>query len=264
MYYKKSFIFDLDETIRVSTNDYWLPKKFFVDEMLKIPEIKQKFHHEKILEIANKIDSTRVKGGEIFGMTFDALYFNCQRFPSSLQVTYMFLCNEAGIEPNEKLLKKLYAIGMKAFDKKQYKNDFMHGAKETLDFLLEKDCNLILLTKGDERVQKNKINALNLNKWFEKMYIVKDKDKKTFVELIIDLELETEKTYSVGNSFSSDIKPALEAGIGGIEIPFVTWEFERKEDKKTREIKKEFLRKYNNRYFLINKIEDMKTLYELL
>lgn len=103
------------------------------------------------------------------------------------------------------------------------------GVTETLERL--QDYRLVLLTKGELQEQENKIKRSGLAHYFSHIEIVSDKNEGTFCQLSRLLNIAPERMLSVGNSFKSDISPALSAGYHAIHIPFhVVWELEQTEE----------------------------------
>jgi putative hydrolase of the HAD superfamily len=92
---------------------------------------------------------------------------------------------------------------------------------------LQRHHRLILLTKGDDRVQREKLARSGLGPYFEGVHVVWEKDADVFRDLVAQYDLEPERTWMVGNSPRSDVNPAVEAGIGGVYVPHSnTWELE--------------------------------------
>jgi putative hydrolase of the HAD superfamily len=213
----KTFIFDYDDTLAWNMHDYSEPQlEFFRFAIKKLgprcPDVQT---------LANLEAETDSAGVKVHG-------FKLERFPLSFQETYRALCQRAGVEPTPKDLKRAYAIGMKAYDEKRYqKQGLVEGAAETLDFLAGRDGNeLILLTKGDERVQQKKIEATGARKWFgDRVHIVPKKDAKV-LEDIVGMRNKM-LTWHIGNSIRSDVNPAIEARIGMVYVPCETWAYER-------------------------------------
>ena len=103
------------------------------------------------------------------------------------------------------------------------------GVEETLERL--HDYKLVLLTKGELQEQENKIKRSGLEHYFSHIEIVSNKDESTFRQLSDKIGVDAERMLSVGNSFKSDIAPALSAGYHAIHIPFhVVWELEQAEE----------------------------------
>lgn len=99
------------------------------------------------------------------------------------------------------------------------------GVAETLSRLHH--YKLVLLTKGELQEQENKIERSGLSHHFSHIEIVSNKDEDTFRQLSIKLGVSPERMLSVGNSFKSDISPALAAGYYALHIPFhVVWQLE--------------------------------------
>ena len=112
---------------------------------------------------------------------------------------------------------------MEAFDPLGYKKQgLVKGAAETLDFINTKGDIQILITKGEPLVQKSKIVHLDLARWFgNEIYVVEAKTKEIFEEYLS--RFPHCPLFSIGNSYNSDIVPALEAGVKAIYIPYYTW-----------------------------------------
>jgi len=213
----KTFIFDYDDTLAPNHNDYsyaqlkfgrWVIKKL----KNKAPDL------QTIINLEVEIDRKLVK----------TMGFLMERFPTSFQKTYEIICEEKDKKCSKEDLKKAYDVGMSAFDEKRWKQEgLVEGAKETLDYLVEKEKDeLILLTKGDPRVQEKKIRATNCMKWFgDKIYIVPDKNEG-IIKKVVGNRVKS-KVWHVGNSIRSDVYPALKARIKMIYIPCETWAYER-------------------------------------
>jgi len=105
--------------------------------------------------------------------------------------------------------------------------ELIDGVAETLDYLRQKH-DLVLFTKGHPEEQKLKIDRSGLAVHFSRTEIVKEKDVASYRLLLARLGLEPSTTWMVGNSPKSDIRPALEAGIGAVYVPHThTWHLER-------------------------------------
>jgi len=65
------------------------------------------------------------------------------------------------------------------------------------------------------------------------------------------------KVWHVGNSFRSDVKPALKAGIWMIYIPYETWAYEREHDD-------DLTAEQRSRLITFGKITDVRDNYHLL
>jgi len=153
--------------------------------------------------------------------------YSMHRFPASLVKTYEWLCEHGFGEYQKAVAMRVKMIGMEAFDPLGYKEQgLVKGAREVLEFIKKKRDIQILVSKGEKLIQECKIITLNLDFWFgDRIQIVSSKTKKTFIQL--KEEFPGSRLFCVGNSYKSDIVPALEAGIEGIFIPYYTWLGER-------------------------------------
>ncbi len=100
------------------------------------------------------------------------------------------------------------------------------GVRETLA-TLQQSYPLIMLTKGDNYVQQNKIDKSGLAHFFKETVIVCDKTQETFQALSCRFGVSPDMCMMVGNSLKSDIIPALEAGWHGALVPYhLVWDMD--------------------------------------
>jgi len=90
---------------------------------------------------------------------------------------------------------------------------------------------LVVFTKGELMDQEGKLRRSGLEQYFSHMETVSIKTPKEYRQLCENVGVAPEETLMVGNSFRSDIAPALAAGAWAIHIPYhVVWELERSEE----------------------------------
>lgn len=90
---------------------------------------------------------------------------------------------------------------------------------------------LAVFTKGELLDQENKLERSGLGGYFEYMETVSNKGQDDYVALCDHLDVKPEELVMVGNSFRSDIAPALAVGCHAIHIPYhVVWELEKSEE----------------------------------
>lgn len=90
---------------------------------------------------------------------------------------------------------------------------------------------LALFTKGELLDQENKLRRSGLKPYFEHVEIVSDKTEEAYRALCRHLGIRPDELLMVGNSFKSDIAPALAVGASAVHIPFhVTWKLEHAEE----------------------------------
>lgn len=104
--------------------------------------------------------------------------------------------------------------------------ELMPGVAETLTRLAERH-DLLLLTKGDTEEQQRKLDASKLAHRFTGIHIVPEKNVATYRSLLDSRGLAPERTWMIGNSPRSDIRPARMAGMSAVFIPHPhTWVLE--------------------------------------
>lgn len=90
---------------------------------------------------------------------------------------------------------------------------------------------LAVFTKGELQDQENKIRRSGLGRFFNHVSIVSNKTESAYRRLCHALEVEPEQLLMVGNSFKSDVAPALSIGCWAAHIPFhTTWLHEQVEE----------------------------------
>jgi len=93
--------------------------------------------------------------------------------------------------------------------------ELLPGVDETLADL-HKRHRLILMTKGNQAEQADKLARSGLAAHFSAVEIVLEKDPATYREVIARHQLAAPTSWMIGNSIKSDINPALAAGLHAI------------------------------------------------
>jgi len=205
----KTFIFDLDDTLYSCEEDY--SEEIFNAGLIILNDVKEHAPGaKKFCELREKIDMEQMPDK---GLGYKP------RFAESLVLTYQTICKRSYIKPKNQIIKKLHQIGMSVFRVDNLAKGLIDGAKETLEFLVKNDDTLHLLTRGAEDIQNQKIDLNDARQYFTTIKILETKTALDFKAL-----KNGKKTYSVGDSITSDVNPAIEAGIQPIHIPRETWE----------------------------------------
>lgn len=104
--------------------------------------------------------------------------------------------------------------------------------QETLQQLADlRRYQLVVFTKGELMDQEGKLRRSGLEQYFSHMETVSNKTEKEYRQLCKNLGVAPEQTLMVGNSFRSDIAPALAAGAWALHIPYhVVWALEKSEE----------------------------------
>ena len=100
---------------------------------------------------------------------------------------------------------------------------------ETLADLAQRH-HLFLVTKGNITEQTGKFERSGLQEHFTAIEVVAEKNALAYNSLVEKYCLVREQTWMIGNSPSSDINPALEAGLHAVFVPHGdTWILEHEE-----------------------------------
>ena len=104
--------------------------------------------------------------------------------------------------------------------------------EDTLRTLAEqRRFRLVVFTKGELMDQESKLLRSGLEQYFSHMETVSNKTEREYRQLCENLDVAPEQTLMVGNSFRSDIAPALAAGAWAVHIPYhVVWAMEKSEE----------------------------------
>lgn len=106
------------------------------------------------------------------------------------------------------------------------------GVVDTLTTLRKNtDIKMIVFTKGEAIDQKNKMRRSGLSDFFDDIVITDEKTSDEYLRLCRLSKCEAAGMVMIGNSFKSDIAPALEVGMKAIHIPFhTTWALEQMDE----------------------------------
>lgn len=146
-----------------------------------------------------------------------------QEFARSLVVTYQRLCQHHGRPVDDAVAEAVLDVGLTVVG---YPMVLLDGVEETLE-RLDGRYRLLLLTKGDQEIQREKLARSGLGCYFDTVHVVAEKDADVFRDLVARYDLHCQRTWMVGNSPRSDVNPAVEAGIGAVYVPHPnTWNLE--------------------------------------
>jgi putative hydrolase of the HAD superfamily len=95
--------------------------------------------------------------------------------------------------------------------------ELLPGVAETLPELATRH-HLILMTKGNQAEQADKLSRSGLAQYFAAVEIVREKDSAAYKDVCHRHELSSHSSWMIGNSPRSDINPALAAGLHAIHI----------------------------------------------
>ncbi|PFR96720.1 HAD family hydrolase [Priestia megaterium] len=201
---KQTLLFNLDDTL-VHCN------KYFRDTINAfVAQLQEWFENLTKEEIKQKQLEIDLKSIEKYGL-------HSSRFPESLVATYLFFSEQNHQDIHEDRVERVKKIGQSVFE---VPIEPLPNMYEVLDKLKEQGHDLYLHTGGDEENQGRKIVQLELAKYFEKrVFISEQKDTSALKEILNQIKYDPKKTWMIGNSLKTDIRPAIEAGIHAIHVP---------------------------------------------
>jgi len=104
--------------------------------------------------------------------------------------------------------------------------ELLHGVAATIAELAKRH-RCILVTKGDELEQRDKLRRSGLAEHFSEVEVLPEKTGPAYRLLARHHKCEADTTWMIGNSPKSDINPALAAGFHAVFIPHdFTWVLE--------------------------------------
>jgi putative hydrolase of the HAD superfamily len=209
----KLWIFDLDDTLIPTKEHYHRSQNRFVDYVKNTIPGAEKFSYS---HINGKHDNHQLSLIEITG-------FDTECFPESFRLAYMDILSELGHDKRDFSidLDFVYEIGRSVFDEDNWaESGVFRGAEKVLDFLSsDMHSDLALMSIGDYYIQRRKLEVLGLNKWFSGPNVQTDLSGKSNGLRRLSLGRDSANVYFVGNSWRSDMMPALDLGINPIYVP---------------------------------------------
>lgn len=93
------------------------------------------------------------------------------------------------------------------------------GALQSLCQLRLAGYRLVAYTKGPEHLQRRKLVEANLlDRVDEVVYTAVPKTAASFKKLLSDVRADLADSFSVGDNYEEDIRPAVSAGIEGVQV----------------------------------------------
>lgn len=197
---------DLDDTLIASMEDF----STAIDEFVRFvqSEASGSVSAEAVRERQREIDYALT---DVYGLELG-------RFPRSFELALEDFISE----PSREQYAEVRRLGRLAYkEEEEYaERGFLPGAEELLDELEAETDELWLITSGDNRLQERKICALDLGERFDTILIPTYSDGKAWA-LNRCREVtgaSSEEIVHIGNSVSSDIEAAIEAGVDSVHV----------------------------------------------
>lgn len=146
--------------------------------------------------------------------------YGARAFARSLRDTFQHV---AGVPNDHPDLDAAEQMGLRILDQRF---EIMDGVLETIT-ALRPHHDLMMVTKGHHDEQRLKVERSGIEHHFDAVVIVDEKDEQVYRSIVELLDLDSRRTWMIGNSPRSDINPAIRAGINAVYIPHPrTWHLE--------------------------------------
>lgn len=199
--------FDADDTL-------WHNESIFEEAHKRYCELLSRWHDADTVE--EKLFATEMANLELFG------YGVKSHAISSIETAIHLTEGEISAEEIRAIID--LAKGMLA-----HPVELLPGAAEVVS-TLSAHFRLLLITKGDLRDQERKARKSGLEKHFEHLEILSDKNAAVYSRILSRHDIAPEEFLMVGNSLKSDILPVLDLGACAVYVPYrITWQHERAE-----------------------------------
>lgn len=148
-----------------------------------------------------------------------------ERFPTSCVEAYEQLAKASGVPVDLHVRSAIWDAADAVFTRAA---PLVDGA-EAVVREVSGTAKVALLTKGDLAVQRHRLESSGLEELFDRVVVVATKSADDFRSLLRMFSVDQRGAWSIGNSWRSDIEPAVDAGMRAIWIDAHVWEYERHE-----------------------------------
>jgi len=186
-------IFDLDDTLVDTSDVYWRSRSRFVAELAE-----EGFEPNVTVELFEQIDAENLR----------TLGHAPERYRITMEHTAHQLLKRISKVPSPELLKRIRASGDIILTEYPH---LITGATDLLQWAA-RHFQLVLLTRGQEGLQRRKVRHAEIFDYFAKIRVVESKNAETFSSFIEEMDAEADRTWVIGDSIKSDINPGAIAG----------------------------------------------------
>jgi putative hydrolase of the HAD superfamily len=187
-------IFDLDDTLLDTSDLYWRARSAFVEKVSK-----EGFDRQIVVDEFEKTDT---KNMQKWG-------FSPHRYGKSMTETYQLLCSRFESKSKQETLNFIDEFCSRIVV--DTVPEIVEGAIELLEWAYRK-FHLVVLTRGEEKLQHRKLKESKLIDYFKEVYVVPYKNIQVFEFVLTETGFKPEETWVIGDSIKSDINPGLLVG----------------------------------------------------
>lgn len=149
--------------------------------------------------------------------------FAKDRFPKSLVETYQALCKMKGVPQDAYLRWQIEGFAWQAV---YMPSEVMPGVLPTLKKLSNLGHPMFIVTKGDDAIQRKKIEHSGFAHLIDRTFVFPNKTEVEIAQALEETGHAASASWFVGNSKKSDVNPSLRLGMKAAYIPYDTWAFE--------------------------------------
>ncbi len=194
-------IVDLDDTLLITSAIYQKARLEFAQ---LIEELKLGNSAETI-NLLNEIDWINRKKLDVAK----------ERLAISMYDTYCELVKRAATDPDLSIREKCFDIMQKVFT---HRYRLVWAARKVLTECKNMGHRMVLYTRGDRELQERKIKDAKLEEFFEHICIVPHKNEAQLLNILLELAIEPEDAWMIGDEVLTDVLPGLNLGMNVIRV----------------------------------------------
>lgn len=200
--------FDADDTL-------WHNEPHYVEAKSKLKALLSRYASQEMVD--KELDRIETANLPLYGYGIKS--FTLSMIETVIQLTDGKITGEE-LQKIIDLGKEMLSVDVKLLD----------NVDETISHLAE-SYTLMIITKGDLRDQERSLSQSGIDKYFDCVEIVSEKDEKTYRKVLSKYHIQPELFIMVGNSLKSDILPVTKIGGSAVHIPAeVNWSLDVVED----------------------------------
>lgn len=143
-------------------------------------------------------------------------------FSTAWTECYQEFVGRAGVAADVGLLREIYQLCQIPYEIEQ---EILPGAAETLNWLHAIGFEVTIWTAGEEPIQKRKVRESGLLPSIHRVEVTLEKTPERLLGALGGRD--RSRSFVVGNSAHSDIRPALAVGLPAFHIAVETWGYDR-------------------------------------
>lgn len=213
---KRTLIFDLDGTLIECGKYYHETNQLGAQYLADVTGLPVE-HCKALMEHIDLAAMTRPNG------------FKADRYPKSFAAAALAACHIVSDDRPEVIPYATHMLAMSEIGKSVFSApyDEYPGVRPVLLALKADGWQLVLYTKGDSEVQRNKIMQHGYGELFDQCVITLTKDEATLRKVVAGLAINVAESIYVGDSLKDDVGPAKALGLKTVRVtPLTEWSYD--------------------------------------